>query len=706
MTRALVLIALLAALVRVGTEISLRTEGGAAQTLAGHLLGDERAYDAFARDVADGTLQRERAFYQEPLYAWLLGQLYRVWPPASTDPSRSFVTPSGVHEAVFVMQHLLGVAIAVGTALLGARALGRRAGILAGVFAALSGPLVLHETMLLKSTLGLAILLGVLLLWLDLLERGGRRRALLLGLALGVGILLRGNLYLLLLLVVLSLVLPLGMPRRRPLDALLVVVAALLALSPATLHNLSRGDRVLTTYQAGTNAAIGQPDDDDPHAGLVYAPLRAGRGDARFEEEDAVAFAEAATGRRLAGHEVSAWWWDEVRRRVAERPLVAARRALSKLVYTFHGREVGDVKDWGFLSRAVPWLPAPISGLWLIGPWALIGFCVLPWRRRPGLLVVRSGLLVVAASLALFYVMGRYRLSAVPCLWILAAGAVDRGWTILTGPASWAAKALVVGLAVGVPWLQVYDPAGDVGGDHVPLANAAGVERVLAEQAATPAEASVHRDQAVDLARQAVAIAPLFPVARTALVRALAAASPVLEPDRTGAAQAAWGLLLVLEGERTGISPQRPLSGPPEDWPRAAIALLDQPSAPGGEMRAGPLLGYASRVVAQDLRAPEEQLLALRLAERSLTYEPDEPLAFVLAGRALKRLGRLDEALVAYRSAVDAGVDMFEVHNNLGNVLRELGRFDEAVDALERAWALAPDNPVVLRNLEAARAGR
>ena len=46
-----------------------------------HLLGDERAYDAMARGFASGDLGRERAFYQEPLYAWVVSLVYRAVPP-------------------------------------------------------------------------------------------------------------------------------------------------------------------------------------------------------------------------------------------------------------------------------------------------------------------------------------------------------------------------------------------------------------------------------------------------------------------------------------------------------------------------------------------------------------------------------------------------------------------------------------------------
>src|SRR6185295_10785633 len=169
------------------------------------------------------------------------------------------------------------------------RCLGRRAGLLAGLFAACSGPAIFTESMLLKEGCALLLWVASLHLWLDLLEDRAplRRRAALLGLLLGLGILLRGNTYLLLGAVLLTLALRVAGRRRLP-QAALVLLVALLALSPATLFNLRRGDLVLTTYQAGSNAAIGMPDDPTVWRGVIYEPIEAGHGDAMYEESDAI----------------------------------------------------------------------------------------------------------------------------------------------------------------------------------------------------------------------------------------------------------------------------------------------------------------------------------------------------------------------------------------------------------------------------------
>jgi len=750
--RSLWLITLVALAVRISFSLALSADEGPVGALSAHLLGDERAYDAYARDVALGDWQRTRAFYQAPAYPWLLGQLYRAWPPPPDSPDDSVVAHASVHRGLFAAQHLLGIVTALLTAALACRVLSPRAGLLAGLMAALSGPLVFHETMLLKSSLSMVVFVASLHLWLDVLEHGrarpgATRRAVLLGLALGFGVLLRGNMLLLVGLVLASLVLPLGVGRRLLRQAFVVGVCALAALSPVTIHNLARGDLVLSTYQAGTNAAIGQPLGDSWADGLIYQPLRAGRGDARYEEADAIAFAEGATGRTMTGREISAWWWRWVADSVASHPLIAAQRVALKLVHLFHGYEVPDVKSWAVMAGAAPWLSSWASDLWLLGPLALLGLLVLPWRRRPGLLVVRGGLLVVALSLGLFYVMGRYRLSALPCLWILAAGALvtwgdavsrrarcstdgdaDNGTDNGTGATAHGATdpgrlsqtgrlvraalggrpALGLAALVGLLGLELgWTLPSDVHGEHTSFANAASIACALAESADDDAVAVQHRDQAVAWAQTAIAIAPGFPAPRNTLVRALSLRTERLLPRQDEADEAAWRLLLLMDGLRTGTDVQDELKGPMDAVLQRALSLSERPAVPGGEQFTAPLLAFACRAVARQLSgAPDTAELALRLIDRSLSLQPDESFAWLQRGSVLRRLGRPEDAAQAYLTALAAGQDSPELRNNLGNVLRSLGRFDEAVQHFTQALAMRPGDPLVLRNLEQARAKR
>lgn len=702
---ALLLVALLAVATRALFEIQVRGDRGGVGVLAAHLLGDECAYDEMARALADGTFHRERAFYQEPLYAFVLGLVYRLAPPppAATDS----VPMAGVHTGVVVAQHLLGALCCVLVATLGARAVGRRAGLIAGLLAALSGPLIFAESQLLKEGPALALWLASLHLWLDVLEGGGLRRAAALGLSLGLGVLLRGNTYILLLLVLVSLLTRAG-GRRRLGEAAVVLGVALLSLSPATLYNLTRGELVLSTYQSGSNAAIGMPDDDQPGQGVMYQPLRSGRSEARNEETDAIELAEQAAGRRLSGREISAYWWRRTADVVARRPAVALERVLRKLAYTVHPDEVPDVKDWSFFRRAVPALSTWASDFSACGPLAVLGLLLLPWRERPGLLVVRGSLLAVALTLMLFFVFGRYRLAAAPAVWILAAGAVTDGLRRVGAaraglPRAATAGALLLAAAalVGLGQLPLRPDPGNL---RTSWANLALVETNAARVAPDAASAARHRDAAVDAARAAIEAAPSDADARWALVLALDLSTPVLPARRADGDVEAVRVLLVLEAERTGDADAlRAVQAPIEQQLALEHELRRRPSLPGRDAFVSASLVQALCRVAEFLRDGTDLPLALECLQEALRREPGDPVTLAQEGLVLKRMDRLPEAEAAYLAALAAGADTVEVNNNLANVLLLLDRPAEAVPRLERALALEPDNEMVRGNLERAR---
>jgi tetratricopeptide (TPR) repeat protein len=72
-------------------------------------------------------------------------------------------------------------------------------------------------------------------------------------------------------------------------------------------------------------------------------------------------------------------------------------------------------------------------------------------------------------------------------------------------------------------------------------------------------------------------------------------------------------------------------------------------------------------------------------------------------GIAAVHLGRVDEAIVDYRSAIDADPLMAAPRNNLGSLYLEQGRVDEAIEALEAASRLDPDGSHIQYNLALAR---
>lgn len=82
---------------------------------------------------------------------------------------------------------------------------------------------------------------------------------------------------------------------------------------------------------------------------------------------------------------------------------------------------------------------------------------------------------------------------------------------------------------------------------------------------------------------------------------------------------------------------------------------------------------------------------------------PSDAVAYNNQGNELARLGRLDEALAAYRRALLLHPEFAEAHNNLGHALLDLGRFDEAAASCRRALELKPRHAEAHDNLGGAQ---
>src|SRR5690349_15579229 len=84
-----------------------------------------------------------------------------------------------------------------------------------------------------------------------------------------------------------------------------------------------------------------------------------------------------------------------------------------------------------------------------------------------------------------------------------------------------------------------------------------------------------------------------------------------------------------------------------------------------------------------------------------MTYESvaTSARAWIQAGLAHHRSGRLEGAVHAYREALAVSPDDGDALNLLGTALLQLGALDEAVGYLERAACKQRNNPLVLANL-------
>ncbi len=331
---------------------------------------DEASYENWALEIARGDWLGEEVFFQEPLYPYALGVAYAC---LGTDPPARGAVRRG--------QVALGALTAALVALLGFRLAGRgRRGLLAGGLAggllAVHGPAVLMACLLLKPNLFLPIL-AVLLLGL---ARGPgarveRSRWLGVGVAAGLGALLRGNLLVMLPWIALWPVALRLLAERSGWakgagESAAVVCGIAFCLLPVFVRNYAvGGEFALSTSGAGTNFYGGNNAENPYGRATEFSFIR---GIPEHEAGDWRAEAERRMGRTLSGTEVSRFWMGEVWKSVAANPGLHLRILWNKLRLTLGTYEVPDNHGYDWSRRYVPLL-GKLPGFAWIGAAGLAG---------------------------------------------------------------------------------------------------------------------------------------------------------------------------------------------------------------------------------------------------------------------------------------------------------------------------------------------
>jgi len=373
---------------------------------------DAAYHDQWARELAAGKWLGDEAFFRAPLYPYFLGSLYRLFGPD--------------YLVARVIQFALGSLSCMLVYYLGRRCIGPTAGVLAGVIAALYGPLIYFDGELLLPVLEtfLATLLLLSLVWA--LEPTAPRlgRWLAAGACLGLFAITRPNILAFVPVVVGAALWRLGLrPGARA--GLAFLAATGLCVLPVTLHNALVGrDFVLIASQGGVNFFIG----NNPQSDGVTAVVPGTRATWWGGYHDTIALAEQAEGRPLRPSEVSAYWYRQGLGFIGTQPGAWLRLMLRKLLILWNGFEQPNntlIYAAGWSSSVLRTLVGPLGPIWapfgLLAPLSLVGGGLALIRRRralyPGLAFVGLYSLTVIA----FFVCDRYRIPLIPALALLAA---------------------------------------------------------------------------------------------------------------------------------------------------------------------------------------------------------------------------------------------------------------------------------------------
>lgn len=383
------------------------------------LFSDDWVYWVAAAEKADGHWLEPTPFLSAPLYPYLLGLLRWL---------------GGGLLAVYLLQLALGIAAIALLADAARRRFGPAVGLAAGLLFALADDAGMAFTRVLGDSLQVFLAVALLWAWVRLAEqpRVGLPGALGTGALLGLLVLAWPPAQLLLpLLAVWLLRVPAPWPRRALLSAAAVLAAAL-AISPATLHNLKVGGEFIPV---SANAGINLLQGNNPEGRGVITELPGIRNARQHMFADMARIHARETGRQGSWKEVDRHFRDRAVQWWLAHPGDGAALLARKLWWFLTDAHYDNValhdqqRALGLYQRAVL---VPLELPWIMGL-AFLGLVLMacdPRRYAPELAILALALLVCLV----FHYSGRYRLPAAPVLCLLAALAVLR-WRALPLPA-------------------------------------------------------------------------------------------------------------------------------------------------------------------------------------------------------------------------------------------------------------------------------
>ena len=384
---------------------------------------DSRWHYLWAQKIAAGDWLGREVFYRAPLYPYLLALWMKVfgdglWP-------------------IRLMQAFVGGLTAGLTFLIGVKAFGRRAGIIAGLVTALYGTLIYYETELLIEAI--AVPLGLWAIWLAMDEssRPSPRLTRWFGVGVVVGLfaIARPN--------ILPVVPafwwwawpPSAISRSSGLAGrikgpLILTLGVLVPIIPVTVRNyVVAQDAVLISYQGGVNLWLG----NNPNADGLTMQMPEIALDESVEWNEFVrttdSIASSLAGRPLHASEISSFWTGRALGWMVDNPMTAVAGWLKKAWYFFGGFEVSDqtdiyaYSDYSSLLNILISHPLIYIPFGLIAPLGLLGL-VLAWRKSDQTRPLVGFVVLYALTVILFLATARHRLPVVPIFIVCAAAAV------------------------------------------------------------------------------------------------------------------------------------------------------------------------------------------------------------------------------------------------------------------------------------------
>lgn len=372
---------------------------------------DPSLYHEWAKELAQGYWPGDRLLYGHPFYPFLVSFLYRFW-------------AADVYSAV-VIQLLVGGLSCVLLYFIGKYIFCPEVGMVSSFIAAVYGPFLFYETLLVPSALSIFLNLSAVIMLLNVLDFPRFNRTLLGGLLLGCSVITNSSVAPFIFILIFWIIWILKAQKEKLfLHLVCFVLGILLPAAFLSLKHFTAEGRFDTfASHGGINFYVG----NNPGAkGTFRAPLGF-TPSAEGLSEDSSRYARTITGRQLTAAQVSEFWYEKAFVYIKTHPFLWLKLLFKKFVLFFNAVEIGDVGDYYFCKNDSPLLKFNPFVFGAIAPLGLLGM-VFTRRYFRGAFLLYAGVAGIMISCMLFFVNSRYRLSSVPFLILFAGFAVFYIW--------------------------------------------------------------------------------------------------------------------------------------------------------------------------------------------------------------------------------------------------------------------------------------
>jgi 4-amino-4-deoxy-L-arabinose transferase-like glycosyltransferase len=355
-----------------------------------HLVTEPARYDAWARDIVRGVAPVRPPFDEGPAYPYFIALVYAI--------------AGHVVFAVTTLQALMDSASCVLVAATAERIAGTRAAWIAGIGAALYGPMIYFAGQLEPATL--TVFVTSVAIFLTPVRKGSRRAWLICGAVWALAMLVRSEMILALPFVLIH---AWRCGKREGLASVAAPAAGLLAITLA-INAASSGHAVLLTTGSGVNFWIGNNEQADGVSPFVEGPMLRTAHEIERQTSDAVVADGLFRDRALSF--------------IAHEPGRALALAGKKALWLCADRELPNAMDierqekdsFVFALRVLP------LRFGMILPLALAGIAS---RRKKLPLHLLAPLAVAFVVAVVFFTCARFRMVASPALLVFASLAFE-----------------------------------------------------------------------------------------------------------------------------------------------------------------------------------------------------------------------------------------------------------------------------------------